>query len=93
MPLAALIGYKATNKNKITQTKLESLKKLMSISKDYINPKNIVYYGIRSFEKAEKDIIDSNNMFVLDVESLQNNRVYCIEKMKQRTYSKHKDLC
>ncbi|TLD96648.1 arginase family protein [Helicobacter trogontum] len=82
MPLAALIGHKAANKNKITQSQLESWEKLMNISKVSIKPQNVVYCGIRSLEKAEQDVIDSHNMCVLDIESLQNNRAYCLEQMK-----------
>lgn len=83
MPLAAIIGHKAPNKNILTQAQEESWEKLMNISKDSIQPENIVYCGIRSLEKAEQDVIDSKNICVFSVESLQKGRADCIEKMKE----------
>ncbi len=83
MPLAALIGHKAANKNTLTQSQEESWEKLMNISKDSIKPENIVYCGIRSLEKAEQDVIDSNNICVFDIESLQKSRAVCVAKMKE----------
>lgn len=82
MPLAALIGHKAANKNTITETQMQYWEKISNIAKDSINPQNVVYCGVRSLEQAEQDVIDSHNMPLFSVESLRNDRESCIKAMQ-----------
>ncbi len=84
MPLAALIGHKAANKNIISDTQMHYWEKLSSIAPDSIQPKNIVYCGVRSLEQAEQDVIDSHNICVFDIAQLQQNMLDCIYKMQQQ---------
>lgn len=83
MPLAALIGHNASNKNTITESQMQYWKKISNISKDSIKPQNVVYCGVRSLEQAEQDVIDLHNMPLFNVESLRNNREDCIQAMQK----------
>lgn len=84
MPLAALIGSKAKHIDS-----LESLywQKLTSLSKVSINPKNIAYCGLRSFESSEKAIIDTHQICVCDVENLKNNLHSCVGMLEMALMS------
>lgn len=83
MPLAALIGHKAANKNIITESQMQYWEKISNISKDSINPQNVIYCGVRSLEQAEQDVIDLHKIPLFSVESLRNDRESCIHAMQK----------
>ncbi len=84
MPLAAIIGHKEKNKNELNTFHNEYWNKICNISKVKVNPKNIIYCGIRSLESAEQDIINENKMLVLSIDEIKNNIDSCIKAMQTR---------
>ena len=85
MPLAAAmnmdnIAAKINDPAETTVQQWDELKNL-GIAGSKIGPSNLVYFGLRDFESAEKQIIDQNEILFFEVEETRAKGLeFCIQK-------------